>query len=575
MILSVYNFAYAEVNENISAEALDFDNVKAISDDLSGLGNSDLPAKYDSRDYGYITSVKRQPSGSCWAYSIIGAMEASDIKRGVASSDVDYSEGHLIWFTGNPKNERYFDKDAADGKNVGSEILNSGANNLQALPVLTLCGLSNESDYPYNENTVNGFSISYSEKYINTSNRVLSKMLNLTGINEIKQAIIDYAAVNASMYFSSDYLTVMTRPNDKLWENYYCSEKKETNHGVVIVGWDDNFSHEYFVKEPPIDGAWLVKDSNGTSPRWDGYYWVSYADANFGGATLFESMANDFSKIYSYTTGYTSLKSLNANYVSNVYTAENDISIEKAGFIIKNGNTEYTVSLYTGLTDDSNPSSGKLIDKTSITVTSELDGVNYITVSFNNENYVRSGEKYSIVVTANPLNANTTVSFPVEYVSDFYVEPGQSFVKSSANSKWYDVTNDLWFIYSYGNLCINAYTVTVDKIPDDYNPPVIPDNPDTPVTPDNPYECSHNFVTERIEPTCETDGRERVYCSKCGAEKYNVVLSHIGHEYGEEIQTGFNLFARDCKNCGHRNEYSKNLNFFEKIYYFFKFLFKF
>lgn len=581
MILSVYNIAYAEVNENISAEALDFDDVKAISDDLSGLGNSDLPAKYDSRDYGYITPVKRQIKGSCWAYSLIGALEASDIKKGVASSNVDYSEGHLIWFTGNPKNEQHFDKNAADGRNLGLELFNTGSTHLNAIPILALYGINYETDFPLNYDNADNYSIDFTDISANTTGRILSKALNISGVNNIKQAIIDNAAVRASFYLNNDYITVMTRPNNMLWRNYYCSEEKNSNHAVMIVGWDDNFSHENFIKEPPVDGAWLIKDSNGYYDRWDGYYWVSYADANLGNVFSVESMENKYSDIYSYVTGYshnqnggTVYRSTGTKYNANIYTAQKNISIKKAGFIFSNGNAEYTVSLYSGITDSDNPMSGKLIDRTSVTVPNQAETMSYITAEFSNVNYVRAGEKYSLVVTVNPLDTATSPSLLIESGDSFYAESGQSFAKGANESKWHDTTDFAWSYGDTGNLCINAYTVTVDKIPDDYNPPVIPDNSDTPVTPDNPYECSHNFVTERIEATCETDGRERVYCSKCGAEKYNVVLSHIGHEYGPEIQTGFNLFEKDCLRCGHREEYSKNLNFFEKIWYFFKFLFK-
>ena len=77
------------------------------------------------------------------------------------------------------------------------------------------------------------------------------------------------------------------------------------------------------------------------------------------------------------------------------------------------------------------------------------------------------------------------------------------------------------------------------------------------------YEYKNNFVqpkhdyvlVEYIEPTCETDGRERYKCANCGEEKV-VVLQAAGHKFGQWIEQekptcekdGFAL--RQCKRCG-------------------------
>ena len=77
------------------------------------------------------------------------------------------------------------------------------------------------------------------------------------------------------------------------------------------------------------------------------------------------------------------------------------------------------------------------------------------------------------------------------------------------------------------------------------------------------YEYKNNFVqpkhdyvlVEYIEPTCETDGRERYKCANCGEEKV-FVLQATGHKFGQWIEQekptcekdGFAL--RQCKRCG-------------------------
>ena len=62
-----------------------------------------IPASYDLRDYGYLSSVRDQnPFGTCWAHAAIGAMESSYLKQGLTglgtSKDINLSELHLAWF---------------------------------------------------------------------------------------------------------------------------------------------------------------------------------------------------------------------------------------------------------------------------------------------------------------------------------------------------------------------------------------------------------------------------------------------------------------------------------------------
>ena len=49
-----------------------------------------------------------------------------------------------------------------------------------------------------------------------------------------------------------------------------------------MVGWDDNYSKDNFRYKPANNGAWLVKGSWGADQDNDGFYWVSYDEAEFG-----------------------------------------------------------------------------------------------------------------------------------------------------------------------------------------------------------------------------------------------------------------------------------------------------
>ena len=59
---------------------------------------------------------------------------------------------------------------------------------------------------------------------------------------------------------------------------YYCDDtSKTTNHSVLIVGWDDNYSASNFNSKcrPSSDGAWLIRNSWGDCNSMGGYFWIS------------------------------------------------------------------------------------------------------------------------------------------------------------------------------------------------------------------------------------------------------------------------------------------------------------
>jgi hypothetical protein len=53
-----------------------------------------------------------------------------------------------------------------------------------------------------------------------------------------------------------------------------------TNHGVTIIGWDDNYSTSNFSGrfKPSKNGAWIVQNSYGTSFGDNGIFYISYED---------------------------------------------------------------------------------------------------------------------------------------------------------------------------------------------------------------------------------------------------------------------------------------------------------
>ncbi len=75
----------------------------------------------------------------------------------------------------------------------------------------------------------------------------------------------------------------------------YTYDVKKPNHGVTIVGWDDDFPADCFKesRRPPGDGAWIVKNSFGEYWGDEGYFYLSYYDKNLICAASYEYVLED------------------------------------------------------------------------------------------------------------------------------------------------------------------------------------------------------------------------------------------------------------------------------------------
>ncbi len=131
-------------------------------------------------------------------------------------------------------------------------------------------------------------------------------------IQNIKNLVAKYGAAGVSVYFSAEERSWTTRDG----AYYYPQESSPgVNHGVTVVGWDDNFAPQWFYnrmttpQQPRNKGAFLVKNSWG---RYDassiggntGYYWISYD--NYFQDAFAVTQAVDRSKLYDrmYETDY-------------------------------------------------------------------------------------------------------------------------------------------------------------------------------------------------------------------------------------------------------------------------------
>ncbi len=93
--------------------------------------------------------------------------------------------------------------------------------------------------------------------------------------DNIKAALQTTGALYTTVYWSNTYYNTSSRA-------YYYSGTSGSNHAVTIVGWDDTYSRNNFNPAAPGDGAFIVKNSWGTSWGNNGYFYLSYYDSMAG-----------------------------------------------------------------------------------------------------------------------------------------------------------------------------------------------------------------------------------------------------------------------------------------------------
>ncbi len=199
------------------------------------------PTIFDWRVLGGTTAVKNQGScGSCWAFNSTGAFESIiKINTGV---EWDLSEQQVVSCNTSG--------DGCDGGWMTS-----------AYNLFYTFGAVEESCMPYaasdtvpctqDECTV----VDVIDGWSSVSNNV----------NSIKAAV-QVAPVAVAMYVWNDFYSY----DDGCYEHGTTSE---VNHGVIIVGWDDDVCGT---------GAWIIKNSWGTGWGIDGYAYMKYGTANIG-----------------------------------------------------------------------------------------------------------------------------------------------------------------------------------------------------------------------------------------------------------------------------------------------------
>jgi C1A family cysteine protease len=397
------------------------------------------PTSYDLRTMNKLTSIKNQGAcGSCWTFATMASLES----YGKPTNDWNFSEQ---------------DANVNNGFDIGEC---SGGNQDMATAYLARWdGPLSETDvpYPYGDGSpaadiiIEGFS---PQKHVQQVIFIPQRSSSLDN-DTIKYFISTYGAAYVSFYYSSSYI-------DASDLSFYNNVNTNTNHAVAAVGWDDDYSASNFRpdRQPPGNGAFLIRNSWGTGRHDNGYFWISYYDTSFiPRASLNNAESPDnYNTNYQYdplghisNSGYGSTTAWGAN----IFTAVGNSTLKAVGYHTNDANTNYEIYIYKGVTPGY-PTSGSL----EATASGSQVYPGYYTAVLATPVSLSTDDVFSVVIKF--MNSSYTYPIPIEKVYNGYSSgavsnPGESFM-SSSGSGWTDVYNYGW------NVCIKGFAVNTHTI---------------------------------------------------------------------------------------------------------------
>lgn len=388
----------------------------------------ELPKRYDMRELGRVTPVRDQGLyGTCWAFASLAALET----------------------TLTPQENLMFSPDHMSLCNSFSLGQNEGGEYTMAIAYMASWqGPVYESDDPYGDGKTNPDL--KARKHLEEAQILAPK-----DYVAIKEAIYKYGAVETSIYTQMKTANSWSGYYNRERATYYYNQEATCNHDIIIVGWDDDFPKEYFTITPENDGAFICKNSWGTEFGEDGYFYVSYEDANIGTTNVVYTKlgdANNFDNIYqSDLLGWRGQLGYEKDqaYFANVYRAGEDEELAAVSFYATDVDTTYQVYVVPEFEDEDSLNDRKLVAEGS------FEQAGYYTVRLDEAVKLKDNQKFAVVVHIQTPGAVHPVA--IEYDADsrtreFDITDGEGYISLYGN-KWMSAEKN-----KDCNLCLKAFT---------------------------------------------------------------------------------------------------------------------
>ena len=421
--------------------------------------------KFSLLEQNKLTKVKDQGDTQlCWAFTTNAILESAYMIE--YNESVELSVKHLDYNTirtldnGNVNFFGYSNR----SKNQGGHFLMSGTYLASGRgPVL-------ESKVPWSSTTTTNMFEKNADYYVSDVDFLFAKSCDSNAILNIKEKLVNYGPVGATIY---DEINSLYLSSDK--SSYYYYGSKTVNHAITIVGWDDDYSANNFVKKPAGNGAWLVKDSyldsfGGSNGLPKGYVYVSYYDNNLCSFNMSAyNITNKTSdNLYTFAKlGYNQMLTVQVPtvYYKNIYLRQNENEqLNKINLYI---NTDDQYELYYSEKDDFN-SATKIASGTGT-----KDG--YTTINLTNPVNINSNKFYIYLKYTSKNLVNTSYYYPAArvdasktdenliYYRVDYLDIGVSFYSGDASS-WVDSTSNSSTVFYFPMYVFtDNYTPTVSE----------------------------------------------------------------------------------------------------------------
>jgi autotransporter-associated beta strand protein len=461
----------------------------------------DLPSFYDWR---LITPTARNSDptdniigpvrnqgvyGTCWVFDSVSSLESSFNKQvidaGQPSPHKDFSERYLAWLTyalptdgkgtdGYSNSLMLLPKPDTSGN---SNIFFQGGLECDLVSTLVRYGIASEEEYPYDSNWKSGVDMGGVNRTSASSGAALHDMYNLAQFT--KDGIgLCYLKNNVDYYKTMvKNLGAILVDYNAYQPNYdtYNYRKYRPNHGVAIVGWDD----DYVLRDPygnalkdengnELKGAWIVRNNWGSETAGtgykgtgDGYLHISYKDSSLQDGVFLaaETDSGRYTAITTnspmggfYSLAYANVSPLTAtgNYTfSHKLTSGSSQMLKATGFYVPEDAMSYTVSVSL---KGSTPADTKAIYTQSGTFgqdgTSAYKG--YRTVDFKKFVYVPNGQNYFITVKVQgqdgvtyqiPSCVNLSNIYSLAATNNVTLTDGVSYLFDATTQTWVDTKN--------------------------------------------------------------------------------------------------------------------------------------
>lgn len=525
-----------------------------------------------------ITNVRNQGStDTCWAFATTAAGEISSIRQGLTDSTQWLSPYHMAYFlyhhVTDPLGGTAGDTNVAVTTST-PDFLQAGGNIFMALFHMSgWNGLVKEEKAPYDEYVKQGTILADSDAY-NGDVLLKNGYMISTGENQvqdIKQAIVDYGGVAIQFRADSQYKNGVTGA-------YYCNTSG-TNHAAVIVGWDDNYSADNFNAScrPSANGAWIIKNSWGSSQGRAGYNFVSYEDQSIAFPIALEMMhAGTYDNNYHYdgslaATDTSVVTVNNGGSVANIFTVKAsedgyDESLEAVSIALKTTDVTYKISIYKNMEADESgtidPTNGKLM----LTQEGQTGRAGIYTIPLEQSLCLSAGDTFSVVFTLESKDA-TEIEVWMEKDYDYgwvkgtaNIQKEQSFRKLASNYTWFD----LYYINAskpYRGLArIKAFTNTLSTITtkdiNDYRITISEDS----FVADGLQKCPEVTILKGTKPLVQNVDFEVTYQNNIEGGEGQVIINGIG-AYTGTIMLPFYIYPYSVDDCpGHISDDNKCIN---------------